>query len=182
MTIAVEAAIEHTIGKEGGYSNHPSDTGGATMWGITERVARANGYTGDMRNLPRGKAVEIYRNQYFIRPGFAAVAAKSPKVGAELFDTGVNMGPAYPQLWFQQVLNAMNNGGKLYADILEDGDIGPGTIRAFEAFLKSRGAAQAEVVMLKALNCLQGARYLDLSRGRAANEAFSFGWFQRVEL
>jgi lysozyme family protein len=175
MTIA--SMIETTIGKEGGYSDHPSDTGGKTKWGITERVARRAGYDGDMKLLPRATAVAIYTKQYAIDPGFADVAAISPKVGEELFDTGVNMGPTIPALWFQMVLNAMNNGGKLYADIGEDGDIGPGTLKAFRAYLKARGD-DAEAVMLKALNCLQGARYIDLGRSRAANEAFQFGWIR----
>src|SRR3546814_13966192 len=57
--LGIEGMIEATIGKEGGYSNHPADKCGPTMWGITERVARKNGYTGDMRNLPRDrKSVE----------------------------------------------------------------------------------------------------------------------------
>lgn len=175
--MSIESMIEATIGKEGGYSNHPNDTGGETMWGITVGVARRNGYTGPMRSLPREKAVAIYRNEYAIRPGFAAVAEISPMVGEELFDTGVNMGPAVPSLWFQQALNGLNNGGKLYADIGEDGDIGPGTLAAFKAYRKARGA-EADAVMMKALNCLQGARYIDLARRRGANESFLFGWLR----
>jgi len=31
---------------------------------------------------------------------------------------------------------------------------------------------------LTALNCLQGARYVELARNRAANEAFLFGWLR----
>lgn len=180
--MTIEAMIEATIGKEGGYSNHKADRGGATMWGITEHVARRNGYSGDMRHLPRATAVSIYRNEYAVRPGFDAVAAISPAIGEELFDTGVNMGPAVPALWFQMALNALNDGGKLYRDIKEDGDIGPATLGAFRAYLKARGK-EAESVMHKALNALQGARYIDLSRSRAANEAFSYGWLRtRVEM
>lgn len=180
--MSIESMIEATIGKEGRYSNHPADTGGATMWGITERVARRNGYTGDMRELPREKAVAIYREEYAIRPGFAAVAEISPAVGEELFDTGVNMGPGVPATWFQMALNALNDGGRLYPDVAEDGDIGPGTLAAFRAYLARRGA-EGESVMLKALNGLQSARYIDLARRRAANEAFVFGWLRtRVAL
>lgn len=175
--MSIDDMIEATIGKEGGYSNHPADRGGPTRWGITERVARKNGYTGDMKDLPREKAVAIYRQEYAINPGFAAVAEISSAVGEELFDTGVNMGPAVPSLWFQQILNGLNNGGKLYADIGEDGDIGPGTLAAFKAYRKARGA-EADAVMLKALNCMQGARYIDLARKRGANEAFLFGWLR----
>lgn len=173
----IDKMIDDTIGKEGGYSNHPADTGGATRWGITQRVARANGFDGDMRTLPRETAITIYKNQYLIKPGFADVAAISETVGAELFDTGVNTGPARPILWFQMALNALNNGGKLYGDIAEDGDIGPATLKAFAAYRKARGA-EADIVMLKALNALQGAFYLEISRNRVANEAFTFGWLR----
>ena len=169
--------IEATIGKEGGYSNHPADRGGPTRWGITEHVARRNGYKGDMHQLPRETAVAIYRQEYAIRPGFAAVAEISAAVGEELFDTGVNMGPAVPARWFQMALNGLNDGGKLYADIREDADIGPASLNAFRAYRKARGA-EADAVMLKALNALQGARYIELGRGRAANEAFLYGWLR----
>src|SRR3546814_1428417 len=76
-----------------------------------------------------------------------SVAEIAPVVGEELFDTGVNMGPAVPSLWFQQALNALNNGARLYADIKEDGDIGPATLGAFRAYLKARGAEASEVMM-----------------------------------
>lgn len=175
--MSIETMIETTIGKEGGYSDHKSDTGGKTMWGITERVARKHGYKGDMRQLPRATAVAIYRQEFAIDPGFAAVATISPAIGEELFDTGVNMGPSIPALWLQESLNAFNGQGRLYADIREDADIGPGTLNALRAYLKTRGK-DAEAVMLKALNASQGERYKTLARSRAANEDFVFGWFR----
>ena len=55
VTELVEALIE----REGGYSNHPADKGGPTCFGITEAVARAHGYRGAMRSLPRDEAVAI---------------------------------------------------------------------------------------------------------------------------
>ncbi|EJY0890163.1 hypothetical protein OE991_005197, partial [Escherichia coli] len=45
--------FDEVLGKEGGYVNHPDDKGGPTKWGITEKVARAHGYRGDMRDLTR---------------------------------------------------------------------------------------------------------------------------------
>ena len=33
--------IDELIDREGGYSDHPQDRGGATRWGVTEAVARA---------------------------------------------------------------------------------------------------------------------------------------------
>lgn len=175
--MTIDQMIEATIGKEGGYSNNSHDTGGETMWGITAKVARANGYTGSMRDLPRARAVAIYRQEYAIKPGFAAVAEIMPSVGEELFDTGVNMGQALPALWLQEWLNVFNRQGKLYADIKEDGQIGPATLASLRGLRMSRGA-EAETVLLRALNCSQGERYKVLSQKRPANEEFTWGWLR----
>src|SRR3546814_18305690 len=51
--LGIEGMIEATIGKEGGYSNHPADNGGPTMWGITERVARKKDQTGEQQDRKR---------------------------------------------------------------------------------------------------------------------------------
>jgi lysozyme family protein len=175
--VTIEKLIDGVIGREGGYSNNPNDTGGETMWGVTIRVARANGYQGPMRDMPRETAKDIYFQQYVQRPGFASVMALSEAIAEELVDTGVNMGPGVASLFLQQALNGLNNQGRDYADIAEDADVGDGTIRALKAYLAKRGK-EGEGVMLKALNCLQGARYIELARGRAANEAFLYGWLR----
>ncbi|CAM8655286.1 glycoside hydrolase family 108 protein [Sphingobium cupriresistens] len=171
----IQDLIEEVIGREGGYSNHPSDPGGETMWGITKRVAVANGYSGPMRNLPRSTAADIYYREYAVKPGFAAVAAINAAVGFELFDSGVNVGVARPPLWFQEWLNAFNMRGKHYADIKEDGSIGPVTLTAFKAFLQRRGVAGAKV-MVAALNSDQAAHYKRITRANEKNEDFTYGW------
>ena len=56
----VDQLIDELIDREGGYVNHPADRGGPTCWGVTQQVARAYGYIGDMRALPRSTAVRIY--------------------------------------------------------------------------------------------------------------------------
>src|SRR3546814_6992954 len=71
-------------------SSDLADRGGATCWGITEAVARAEGYADAMRDLPRADAASIYRRLYWLRPGFDKVALRASKIAAELFDTGVN--------------------------------------------------------------------------------------------
>lgn len=175
--MTIDRLIEGVIGREGGYSNNPNDTGGATMWGVTERVARACGYTGPMRALPRETAKEIYFTQYVRKPGFASLMDVSEPIAEELVDTGVNMGPAVAALMLQKTLNSLNRQGKDYSDILEDGDVGPATRNALAAFIRKRGA-EGESVMLRALNCLQGARYIELARGRSKNEEFLYGWLR----
>lgn len=180
--MSIDSLIDGVIGREGGYSNNPNDSGGETCWGITIRVARANGYAGPMKDMPREAAKNIYFSQYVQKPGFASIMPLSTAIAEELVDTGVNMGPAVPALMLQQALNGLNNQGRDYADIREDADVGPGTLEALKAYLAKRGK-QGEQVLLKALNCLQGARYIDLARGRSANEAFLYGWLaNRVAL
>jgi len=172
----MDKTINETIGKEGKYSNHPSDLGGETIWGITVAVARKNGYTGPMKSMPRETAFNIYRSEYYIKPGFARVATLFPSLGAELFDSGVNLGVAWPAIWLQQALNAFNGRAKFYADIKEDGQLGNGTIAALTSFKNKRGAA-GEKVLLRAVDSLQGARYLSITASREANEDFVYGWF-----
>lgn len=172
----------HITAVEGGYVNDPRDSGGETNHGITAAVARRNGYSGPMRSLSKAQALAIYKSEFFTRPGYHLIAEISEAVAAELFDSGVNTGPSRASTWLQEALNALNNQGKLYADISEDGQAGPGTRRALSAYLKARGK-EGEVVLLKALNVLQGAFYIDLSRRRPKDEAFVYGWLRtRVSL
>ena len=171
----VDDLIEEVIAREGGYVDHPADRGGPTRWGITEAVARAHGWTGAMRHLPHADAVCIYRRIYWLRPGLDAVAARMPELAAELFDTGVNMGPGVAAGFLQRSLNALNRGGSDYPDLQADGLIGARTLAALDRFAATRGN-QAETVLRRAVEALQGARYLQLAERRPANEAFLYGW------
>lgn len=182
MTTSINALLEELLRKEGGYVDHPDDRGGATNFGITESVARAAGWAGAMRDLPRDFALAIYRRRYWSGPGFEAVSAIAPRVAAELFDTGVNMGPGVAIAFLQRSLNALNRRGRDWADIAVDRSIGPATLTALRRLLAVRGDP-GEGVLLKALNALQGARYIELAEGRGANESFLFGWLDaRVEI
>jgi len=172
----VDSMIDALIEREGGYVNHPADKGGPTCFGITEAVARAHGYSGAMRALPRHEAAAIYRRLYWLRPRFDQVARRAPRVAAELFDTGVNMGPAVAATFLQRALTALNRNGKDYPDLTPDGRVGPMTLHALDAFLDARGQRGGETVLLRALEALQGERYLRLAERRPANEAFLYGW------
>ena len=180
--MTISSVLNDIVAVEGGYSNHPSDLGGETKYGITVRVARKHGYTGPMIDMTREQAKAIYLAEFIVDPGFDKVFAISKPIGAELIDTGVNMGVSHPCLWLQRCLNAFNRQGELYADIRVDGDVGPATLTALRGYLTSRGHL-AETVMLRALNSLQGERYLSISEAREKNEDFTFGWFaNRVQI
>lgn len=171
----VDQLVEALIEREGGYVSNPADKGGPTCFGITEAVARANGYPGPMRLLPRVEAVAIYKRLYWTRPRFVEIAELASAVGAELFDTGVNMGPAVAVTFLQRALTALNRNGQDYPDLIPDGRIGDQTLRALKAFLTVRRGT-GETVLLRALEALQGERYLRLAERRPANEAFLYGW------
>jgi lysozyme family protein len=169
--------VNQIILKEKGYVNNSADKGGPTNFGITEKVARLNGYLGDMKDLPLSIAEKIYKMRYIISPGFDRISFVSEKIAEEVIDTGVNMGPATAATILQRLLNAFNANGSKYADIFVDGNIGPASIGALNSFLKWRGK-EGEEVLLKALNHIQGARYLDIAEANKSQEAFFYGWIK----
>lgn len=175
LSPTIDQLVDGLIAREGGFVDHPDDRGGATNWGITEAVARAHGYTGPMALLSRGEAAAIYRRLYWLRPRFDAVARRSPRIAAELFDTGANMGPGVAATFLQRALTALNRNGSDFPDLTPDGRIGEATLGALDSFFALRGRG-GEAVLLRALEALQGERYLRLAEKRPANESFLYGW------
>jgi lysozyme family protein len=174
--IDIDALINALINREGGYTNNPADKGGPTNFGITQQEAHAHGYVGDMRNFPRSKAAEIYKYNYWTHPGFDKVALRSEKLAAELFDTGVNMGPKMASSFLQRALNVLNRQGSDYADINVDGDIGLGTLGALDHLIAKRGKANSEAVLLRIADGLQLARYVAIAEANPSQETFEWGW------
>jgi lysozyme family protein len=172
---SIDSLIDEVIDREGDYVNHPADRGGPTRWGITEGVARAQGYAGEMRALPRDLAADIYRRIYWTTPRFDQIARRAPKIAAELFDTGVNMGTGTAVGFLQRALNALNRGARDFPDIMVDRSIGPATLHALDGLLRARGP-RGETVLLRAIEALQGERYIALAERRPSQEAFLYGW------
>ena len=111
-----DTAFDLLITHEGGFSNHPDDPGGATMYGITEKVARANGYTGAMRDLTLDFSKSIYRKSYWD----ACRCDQMPDtLRYPLFDAAVNSGPGQAIKWLQSAVG-----------VKADGAIGPVTQQA----------------------------------------------------
>lgn len=180
--MSIASIIEGVINREKGYVNNPKDRGGETNWGITIATARRHGYTGAMCDLTRDEAARIYLSEFVTQPGFNKVVAINAEIGEELVDSGVNCGPGRPGPWLQRMLNLMNREAKLFPDLVVDGQLGPATLAALKSVLAHRGADGVRVI-LRALNCMQGAYYVEITEKRAANEQFFFGWMlNRVEV
>lgn len=174
--------IDQIIEIEGGYVNDPKDSGGETKYGITKATAYAYGYAGSMKELPRELAFEIYSKKYWDRLNLSLIEAWSEEIAEELADTSVNMGPETATKFLQRSLNVLNMQGKIFNDLMVDGDLGVKTLSVLKIFLAHRDG-HAEEVLLKMLNALQGAKYISLAERREKDEAFVFGWFKnRVKI
>lgn len=114
-----EKAFDILLGHEGGFVDHPKDPGGATRYGITQRVARKHGYLGDMREFPLSEAKRIARAAYWdeVEADFMPDAIRF-----DLFDGAYNSGPVQATKWLQRA-----------AVVDDDGIIGPKTLAAVRA-------------------------------------------------
>ncbi|RIA37462.1 putative peptidoglycan binding protein [Hephaestia caeni] len=176
ISVAALAIIAALFNVEGGYVDHPSDPGGATKHGITEKVARMHGYEGAMRALPKGFAQAVYYQDYIAGPGFDRLIGVSEPVAREAIDSGVNTGPAHPSRWLQTALNSLNRRQRDYADIAIDGRVGPATVRAYQSLARLRGDATACRLVVRLMDAQQGAYYLSLAHGNSRFEDFMVGW------
>jgi lysozyme family protein len=149
-----DLAFKMLIQHEGGFSNHAADPGGKTMFGITEAVARENGYKGEMPNLPIDLAKRIYRDRYWD----AVRAEELPaSVRYAVFDAAVNSGPRQAIRWLQRAVGAK-----------DDGIIGPQTL----ALVRSVNQEKLVRVVL--------AQRLRFMSTLSNWPAFSRGWARRI--
>lgn len=149
-----DQAFDKLMVAEGGYSDHPADPGGETMWGITQRVARLNGYFGDMHALPVERAKDIARREYWN----AVNAEQLPDaVRFDVFDAAYNSGPGQAIKWLQRAV---------YADV--DGKFGPATLMGVQTYSPGSIAAR-----------FNGHR-LDMMNGLGTWNTFGRGWSQRI--
>lgn len=146
----IEQALELLLRHEGGFSNHPEDPGGQTRYGITKQVAEANGYSGDMRELPKSKAIDIYKSQYWAPIKAAQLPAH---IRFHVFDAAVNSGPMQAVRWLQEA-----------CDVKTDGIIGPKTLEA----AKNASAARYSAIRLRFMTNL------------SSWSAFGKGWARRI--
>ena len=99
---------------EGGYSNHPNDKGGKTMYGISSKWYPNE----DIENLTRERANAILYRDYWLKPHINQLPDEFADI---VFDDGVVQGQPTAIINLQRALG-----------IQADGIIGPNTLSAFE--------------------------------------------------
>lgn len=118
---AVEKVLEH----EGGYVDHPNDRGGATNWGITQKTYEnwvgRNVTKEEIKNMPRGNAVAIYKDNYWDKVWGDKI--KDYAVAFVIFDQAVNRGHKSAIRQAQKIVGAS-----------QDGIIGPNTLAKINAY------------------------------------------------
>ena len=141
-----DACMPFIFKAEGGYSDNPADPGGPTNFGVT--LATLKAYEGNpnltadaVKALTPEMAKEIYRTAYWNRMQCGALPAG---LDLEVFDFGVNSGPAESVKTLQRIVG-----------VTQDGSIGPITLAAVGQFnvgdLIAR-FAQARLVFYQGLN------------------------------
>ena len=130
-------AFASLMSVEGGFWDDP--VGGPTMYGVTERVARAWGYAGDMRTLPLTTARSIAKSEYWDR----FKCDQFPyAIGYQVFDAAYNGGR--PAQWLQLAVGAT-----------ADGIIGAQTIAAVRAADPARVILSFNASRIKYLTSLK---------------------------
>ncbi len=166
MNASFSRALKLVLVHEGGYSDHKSDPGGATMRGVIQRVydayrQRKGVPVRSVKQLTDAELQEIYRGLYW-----AKIDGDDLPAGLDycVFDAAVNSGPSQAAKWLQRGLNDVL--GK--KALVVDGNIGPATLAAAEA------APLAEVVDAMC------DRRLAMLKGLKTWGVFGDGWGRRV--
>lgn len=158
-----DAALAEVLRHEGGYVNHPSDPGGRTNRGVTQRTWEQ--WTGkkaseaEMRALTVDQVRPLYRKNYWDEVRGDDLP---PALALCVFDFAVNAGPSRAARFLQRMVGASI-----------DGKIGPATIAAVAGYTGAHGVA-------KAVRGYQDARR-EYYRSLPTFPTFGKGWLRRVD-
>lgn len=172
LTGSAAAIVAAVFAHEGGYVNDPRDPGGETNHGVTIAVARDYGYTGQMKDLTKETASNIYLTNYINKPGYGELITLSPAVGQKVVDAAVNAGTSRSSRWLQTSLNSYSRGGLDYPQLTVDGKVGDGTTSAYRSLQAKRGKVKACELILKAMDAQQANHYLSLTN----LSQYTVGW------
>ena len=181
---------------EGGLSNVAADRGGETYAGIARnffpdwagwpivdrwkkalpkesaRLGQALSSDPELQSLVSG----WYKREWWDRLHLHVLPQG---IANEIFEQSVNLGLVGAGKKVQLICNAFNfkHGKPLFQDLVVDGAIGPKTLDALSAILK---AGLDEDALVHALNCMQGAHYLELAARKESQRLFTAGWMKRT--
>ncbi|HUU99464.1 MAG TPA: glycosyl hydrolase 108 family protein [Bacteroidales bacterium] len=161
--------IKVILKNEGGYGNHPADPGGETKYGIADAsdgnkdgmvdIDRDGHGDVPVKDLTVDQAKEIYFKKYWIPMNLDGI--RSEELVLQVFDFGVNAGPATSVKLLQRVVGAV-----------VDGKCGPKTCRKANYF---------EGDVSEAFRKARKQFYFDLIARKPHLDVFIAGWLNRVD-
>ena len=183
-----QEAFDRTLKHEGGYAGIPDDRGGETYKGISRRwhpdwpgwliiddLKSSHSESTFRAALARSKSLalsvlEFYKPEYW-QP-LRCEEIESQAVANELYDTAILMGRRWATRLLQRGLNALNQNQAFYPDIKVDGKIGATTLRT----LKNCLSVNDETLVVKIMDGLQVARFINIMDKDPTQEQFARGW------
>ena len=153
-----DAAVTKTLEREGGgaFTDDPTDRGGATKYGISQRAYPDL----DIANLTEEKAREIYRHDYWNRMRGDDIASQA--IAENIFDLCVNMG-----------VKTGSKLAQLSLDIVPaDGIIGPQSLGVINGADESLFKARFAIAKMQ--------RYADICNKDSSQKRFLLGWLNRT--
>lgn len=163
-----DRALSFTLHWEGGYVNHPADSGGATNMGITQAVyATFRQQSGlpakDVRNISRGEVAMIYRERYW---NALDLDRYHGILALVLFDTAVNFGVGRTRAF----LRLMAPGAK--SPLIGGPDLSP--------LMKAGFQTEVAALAFQVIGMRRAWRYQRVIEA-PSQEVFLRGWLRRDE-
>ena len=155
MLVEFDDIIEKVLEHEGGIVDDPTDAGGLTNMGISQRAYPDE----DIRGLTVERAKELYKRDYWDRYRTGDLPDRLRHI---YVDMCINMGGGRAIKILQEACNSKNA-----TKIDVDGGIGPATIKA---------ASNVEPFRLRAYRVMF---YAELVMKKPEQERFWVGWFRR---
>lgn len=166
--MSLDKALEYLLRHEGGWSNHPADRGGATMYGITQgtydqwRTGVVKKPKASVRKISKEEARDLYEVMYWRAGGCDRLPWP---ISYLCFDACVNSGVGRGVRWVQGGLG-----------LPADGKVGTKTIAAANEAVDSGNAQKLLNIVDQRVSFL--ARLVQRSPSQAA---FLLGWWRRTQ-
>ena len=179
---------------EGGYSDHPADRGGETLFGVSRRAnSDWFGWTivDSARTDPRfphnieqdliliAAARGLFRARYW-KP-IDGDRIPDQRLASILFSIEVNSPPRVAISFLQQAVNLFSRDGASYRRTKVDGLPGPDTRRALSEYVQRYLPDQVALDRLSwTVTCLWTARFVRLAEDDPSQALFIKGWIDRT--
>lgn len=172
MTAKRIRSIEFVLDQEGGYSDHPNDKGGRTMWGITEaydngefiRLMGWNPFASSPLKIPRHEAALFYE-----RGDWKELRCEKLEwpLCLALLDFGVNAGRSRAVKALQDMLGTK-----------QDGAFGPITMSYYDLFLQGNIGTRVTSLALDLTD--RRLQHLVTLALKTQYQPFMLGWMRRI--